>query len=57
MKSLNANFPNLQNQFPPSVKKAPFSVAKLKVEAQRIHNQEKNSVSKEKSHKKDDHSL
>ena len=49
--------PQLTESVPRSVKKAPFSVSKLKAEAQRIHNQEKNSVSKEKSHKKDDHSL
>ncbi len=40
-----------------SQSKAPFSVSKLKSEAQRIHNQSRNSTGKNKSHKKDDHSL
>lgn len=40
-----------------TMSKAPFSVSKLKSEAQRIHNQNRNSTGKNKSHKKDDHSL
>ncbi|WP_295209812.1 type III toxin-antitoxin system ToxN/AbiQ family toxin [Ruminococcus sp.] len=40
-----------------SQSKAPFSVSKLKSETQRIHNQSRNSTGKNKSHKKDDHSL